>query len=45
VHLEYFYDGIDYSIAQKDAKIANNEFACDICIDRLTHDEQSYCVD
>ena len=45
VHLEYFYNGIDYSIAEKDAKIANNEFACDKCIDRLTYDEQSYCVD
>ena len=44
-HLEYFYPGIEYSIAQKDAKIANNEFACDKCIDRLTYDEQSYCVD
>jgi hypothetical protein len=44
-HLEYFYPWIEYSIAEKDAKIANNEFACNICIDSLTHDEQSYCVD
>ena len=45
VHLEYFYPWIEYSIAEKDAKIANNEFVCDKCIDRLTYDEQSYCVD
>ena len=44
-HLEYFYPSIKYSIADKDAKIANNEFACDKCIDSLTHVEQSYCVD
>jgi hypothetical protein len=45
VHLEFFYNGIDYSDSDKNAKIANNEFACDKCIDRLTYDEQSYCVD
>jgi len=44
-HLEYFYPWIEYSIAEKDAKIANNEFACDQCIHTLTHDEQTYCVD
>jgi len=44
-HLEYFYESIEYSIADKDAKIANNEFACDKCIDSLNHEEQSYCID
>ena len=44
-HLEYFYDGINYSNEEKKAKVANNDFVCEKCIDHLSHEEQTYCVD
>ena len=44
-HLEYFYNGINYSVENKKAKVANNDFVCDKCIDSLSHEEQSYCID
>jgi hypothetical protein len=44
-HLEYFYDGINYSIEEKKAKVANNDFVCQKCINSLSHEEQTYCVD
>ena len=44
-HLEYFYNSINYSVEEKKSKIAHNDFVCDKCIDSLTHEEQTYCVD
>jgi len=44
-HLEYFYASSTYTREEKENKIASNDFFCGKCIDSLTYEEQTYCVD
>lgn len=42
-YLQLFEEGVAYAKEQEDNMIAHNLYACNHCLNYLTHDEQEIC--